>query len=61
MRTLPKVFSGGEDQGAWHFGLYVHVYGFLAWERTTGANILPRVSKSEKRKRKVSDDKTATF
>lgn len=50
MHALPEVFSGGEDQGAWPW-LYVHVYGFLAWERTTGANILPRVSKSEKRKR----------
>lgn len=39
MYALPKVFSGGEDQGAGHFGLYVHVYDFLAWEKTTGANI----------------------
>ena len=53
MHALPKVFSGGEDQGAGHFGLYVHVYDFLAWEKTTGANILPRVSKSEKRKRSL--------
>lgn len=39
MHALPKVFSGGKDHLAWHFGLYVHVYGFLAWEKKTGANI----------------------
>ena len=33
--------------------MYMHVYDFLAWEKTTGANILPRVSKSEKRKRSL--------
>lgn len=30
--------------------MYMYMF-FLAWERTTGANILPRASKSEKRKR----------